>query len=90
MPVSRRVHSSIDSIDIDKMIIMIIIMIIIYSGGTWYKRVFKIHSVSHFAMILSLGCLGLKWNKSYHKSYQILVDIDIPGVLKRVEQTNTL
>ena len=24
-------------------------------------RVFKIHSVSHFSVILSLGCHGLKW-----------------------------
>ena len=39
MPVSWRVHSSIDSIDIDKMIIMIIKKIIIYSGGTWYKGI---------------------------------------------------
>ena len=33
-------------------------------------RVFKIHSVSRFTMILSLGNLGLKWNKS-----QFIVDI---------------
>ena len=29
-------------------------------------RVFKIHSVSHFAMILSLGCLGLKSTSAYY------------------------